>query len=164
MMRAVITRLCAGGRDEKSNSFALFVITLPVILGAFGIGVDMTRNTYLRTSIQNHLDMATVAGASVMSGSVGGKIDAKKAVAEVEKVYAVNRWAGPGLSCTGTGKRVPGTEAPRCWTQPKKPTVSTRSVTYTVGEQSTNAFLVVLGVPKQSYYIQSTAVVNQATQ
>lgn len=152
-----------GRRDEASNSFAMFVVMLPLILGAFGIGVDMSRNVYLRTTIQNHLDLAVVSGAGTHVSN-GTKIDAHAALVQVERVYAVNRAAGPGLMCTGSGARVPGTRVGRCWTTPYPAQVTPTSVKYSVREKSHNVFLTVLGIPNQTYNITSFARVNQNTQ
>lgn len=152
-----------GRRDENSNSFAMFVVMLPLILGSFGIGVDMSRNLYVRTAIRNHLDLAVVGGAGTHVAS-GKTIDTAAALVEVERVYAMNRAQGPGLRCTGTGKIVAKTSIPRCWTQPKAPSITSTSVTYTVREQSTNAFLQVLGIPLQTYTVSAKAKVNQTTQ
>lgn len=150
-------------RDEASNSFAMFIVLLPVILGSFGIGVDMSRNIYLRTVIQNHLDLAVVSGAGTHVAN-GTKIDPSGALRQVERVYAVNRAAGPGLSCTGSGAKVYGTNAPRCWTTPTPAKVTATTVQYSVREKSVNAFLQVVGVPTQTYNITSFARVNQTTQ
>lgn len=152
--------------DEASNSFAMFVVMLPMILGAFGIGVDMSRNLYIRTSIQNHLDMATVAGAATGTPtSTGIKITKEYAIREVERVYAVNREGGPAMSCIGSQAVVPGTGGlHRCWKQPVGSKVTTTQVTYTVAERSRNAFLSVIGIPVQNYQVTSAAKVNQQTE
>lgn len=155
-----------GRRDEASNSFAMFVVMLPMILGAFGIGVDMSRNLYIRTSIQNHLDMATVAGAgTTVQTSAGLRVDTKNALPQVERVYAVNRASGPGLSCIGNRSIIEGTDGQRrCWTQPVKAAATSTKVTYTVAERSRNSFLVVLGIKDQNYRVSSAAKVNQQTE
>lgn len=152
-----------GRRDEASNSFAMFVVLLPVIIGSFGIGVDMSRNVYLRTTIQNHLDLAVVSGAGTHVTN-GTKIDPKAALVQTERVYAVNRAAGPGLTCTGSGKIVTGTTVPRCWTTPSAAAITATTVRYSVREQSRNAFLQIVGVRTQTYNITSFARVNQNTQ
>ncbi len=152
--------------EESGNSFVLFVVLLPILLGAFGLGLDMTRNVYIRTSLQNALDMATAAGAAVTTTAPGGRtvLRPEEALQTVEQVYALNRSTGPALACLGSRQPVAGTTLGKCWVQPAPPVLTDTTITYTVRERSTNAFLQVLGVPYQDYRLQSRSRVNQTTQ
>lgn len=154
-------------RDEASNSFALFIIMAPVIFGAFGVGLDISRNVYIRTELQNSLDMATVAGAAVTTVDANGNavIDTNNALTAVEKVYAMNRAQGPALACAGwgPGNLIAGTTLRECW-QVNSQAVTSRSLYYSVKERSTNAFLPIIGVKYQTYDIVSQARIKQAAQ
>ncbi len=153
-------------RDEASNSFPLLVLLLPLILGSFGIGLDTARNFYIRTSLQNDLDLAVVAGAAVTSYNNAGDvvIDGNRALREVERIYALNRGDGPGLSCTGDGAGVAGTDGlRRCWTTERQVVhPSGQRITYVIAERSRNAFLPVLGerFRYQDYTIRSEALLK----
>lgn len=151
--------------EELSNSFALMVVMLPVILGAFGMGIDMARNTYIRTSLQNTLDMATVAGAAVTNVTAGQPtINPTGAIQQTERIYAIDRNTGPGLACIGSRAIVSGTTLPMCWKRWHAPRVRATKLTYSVVEKSRNAFLPVIGIDFQTYHLVSHAVVNQQTQ
>lgn len=150
-------------RDEKSNSFALFVVMLPILLGAFGLGVDVARNVYIRSSLENALDTAVTSGAAagyVYNGQ-DGSFSLEQFTQATERVYALNRQNGPGLSCIGAGI-VPGTTLPKCWVQPRGPQYdgTRHEVRYSVQEQSRNSFLNVIGVPTQTYRIEGVAIVG----
>lgn len=148
-------------RDEASNSFAVFIILLPIIMGAFGMGLDFSRNVYIRTTIQNALDMATVSAAGVTEVNDDGKVDIlnRQAYETVEKVYAVNRAEVP-LDCWGDGASIEGTSLRRCW-QETDFAVTRDYLTFGVKERSKNAFLPVIGVKWQKYTVVSNARVNQ---
>ena len=155
-------------RDEASNSFPLLVLLLPLILGSFGIGLDTARNFYIRTTLQNDLDLAVVAGAAVTSYNTVGDvvIDGNRALREVETIYAINRADGPGLSCIGDGAGVAGTDGlRRCWaTERQVVHPSGQRITYVLTERSRNAFLPVLGEQfrYQDYTIRSEALLKIA--
>lgn len=149
-------------RDESSNSFALFVVMLPMLMGAFGLGLDISRNVYIRTDLQNSLDLAVVGGAaSTVDKNNGGiKIDAEKAIASTEKIYAANRPA-KNLTCFGGGS-IPDSDATRCWEVVEHSfTNSNTEFSYTVHEQSRNAFLPVIGIEYQQYTVSAHAAVRQ---
>jgi Flp pilus assembly protein TadG len=152
--------------DERGNTLAMFIVLLPIILGAFGMGVDTARNVYIRMSLQNALDMATVSGAAVTTISPSGQvvIDPAGARRTVEQMYALNRGQKPAVSCSGPGTPVPGAGVARCWQASHPPKVTAGQVSYEIREQSRNAFLGLLGAPTQTYTLRSTAVINQTTQ
>lgn len=153
-------------RDERSNSFAMFVVLLPVIIGAFGLGVDTARNVYIRISLQNSLDMATVSGAAVtfVNGDGDVEIDQSEALATIRQVYALNRSQGPGLACIGPRTPVSGTDLVQCWKSWNPAVVNRANLTYSVHEQSTNAFLQIVGVRTQDYHLESDARLKQKTE
>lgn len=155
-----------GPRDERANSFAMFIVMLPMLIGAFGLGVDVSRNAYIRISLQNSLDAATVAGAGVTQINPNGEVVIMpgEALTTVEKLYAINRADGPGLKCTGSGATVAETDAPRCWRQWRPADITQNEVTYSVRERSTNMFLKMVGVVYQDYRLTSTARVRQSAQ
>lgn len=151
-------------RDEASNSFALFIIMLPVIMGAFGTGLDFSRNVYIRTTLQNALDMATVSAAGVTEINGEGRVDILGGQARdtVERVYAINRAEVP-VDCWHYSGGLEGTSLDKCWKEVEF-TATRNSLTYKVSERSQNAFLPVIGIKWQKYIIASTASVNQDSQ
>ena len=153
-------------RNEASNSFALFVVMLPCILGSFGMGLDMSRNVFIRTELQNALDMATVSGAGVWVVDSNGQpaIDKPGAIDAVEKVYAINRGNASKIDCWGTRAAIPGTALRKCWQMNGTPQVNAQYLSYGVKERSQNAFLTVVGVKWQKYDITSHAVINKASE
>lgn len=154
-------------RDESGNAFVLFLVVLPVVLGAFGIGFDTARNAYVHQSLQNALDMATVAGAARTTTDGHGDvvIDHHAATDTIREIYAYNRYNGPGVSCIGHGGvALPGRAVTMCWVEPNgAPHISATTITYTVREQSRNMFLKLVGVPIQTYTLTSTAQINLRT-
>jgi len=168
-----LSRLAAWARalhaDEKGNSFAVFIVLLPLILGAFGTGIDIARNTYIRTTLQNSLDVAAVSGAAAATPDGTGKINLTTAanqtrvLATIEKLYAMDRDAGPGIDCTGPQSPISGAPSGtvRCW-KTVKVTFKTSSVEITITEQSHNAFLQILGIPVQKYTLTSSGFVGQS--
>lgn len=148
-------------RDESSNSFAMFIVMLPIIMGAFGMGLDFSRNVYIRTTLQNALDMATVSGAGVTEINSQGRVDIVngEALRTVERIYAINRSEVP-MDCWGDGDDIEGTTLNKCWRESEFG-MSRDYLTYGVRERSQNAFLTVIGVKWQRYDIVSNAAVNQ---
>lgn len=153
-------------RDESSNSFAMFVALLPVILGSFGMGIDISRNVFIRTSLQNSLDMAVVAGAGVTKVGEGGyvEIDREKVIPTIEHTYALNRAAGPALDCRERYVIADSNQV-RCWRLlPNHIVVEPNYIEYGINERSRNAFLQVVGLAHQEYRLISEARVNQDTE
>lgn len=167
-LRAWMQRNADREVDESSNSFALMIVCLPVILAAFGIGVDLSRAVYVHSSLQNALDTSTVSGAAVVTESNGAfSIHEKSAAATTRQVYAVDRLNEPGTSCIGPGSIVPGTTARMCWKEPKGGPAITgggKTLTYTVQERITNFFLVIINDRYQTLTLTSTATINQRNQ
>lgn len=141
----------------------MFVLMLPMLIGAFGMGLDISRNVYIRTTLQNDLDLATVAGAAVTTINDESQVSilSEDALATVERVYALNRAQGPATECWGDRETIAGTTIARCWKVVGTPTVNRAYLYYSVRERTRNAFLPVVGVPTQTYTLESRARVKQ---
>lgn len=152
-------------RDEASNSFALFIIMAPVIFGAFGTGLDVSRNVWIRTQLQNALDLAVVGGAGTSNVASNGEVVIAEADAldNVEKIYALNRSSGPPLSCWGDRSNIPDTAESRCWRVLERD-VRSQYLYYSISERSKNAFLPVIGIKWQEYTVTSEARIKQAAE
>ena len=155
-----------GRRDERAaTSLVMFIMFFPLIVGSFGFGVDVARNIWIRTSLQNAVDTSVVGGAAVTKISSAGQVvvdggpGADQAQAEIRKLYALNREDNPGLKCF-PGPPVLGTTLTQCWTEPPLSLIITaNSAKFSVHEQSTNAFLMLLGSPTQEYNLKGHAEV-----
>lgn len=153
-------------REERAaSSLVVFIMFFPLIVGAFGFGIDIARNIWIRTSIQNAVDSSAVGGAGVTkTNSAGGLVvNPGPARVEMRKLYALNRADNPGLSCKGDRTPITGTPHKRCWTG-EVTTVSTTTTLFEVREESKNAFLGFLGQPTQRYQLQGKAKVSLSTQ
>lgn len=146
-----------GRREERAaTSLVMFIVFFPLIVGSFGVGVDVARNIWVRTSLQNNVDTAVVGGAAVTTNERGFHIDAGPAQAEIRKLYKMNRADNPGLKCFS---------GPYCWQEPfGAPVIGVPPLeaTYTVREQTSNAFLQLLGQPTQQYNLRGHAKVSLA--
>ena len=151
-----------GRREERAaTSLVMFIMFFPVIVGSFGFGIDVARNIWVRSSLQNAVDTAVVGGAAVTRTSAGlvivdGRWD--KAPAEVRKLYARNRADNPGLKCFPGGP-VYGTPITKCWATESLSTTDD-SANFGVREQTTNAFLMFLGQPTQEYNLKGHAEIS----
>lgn len=147
-------------RSESGNAFAVFIVMLPMLLAAFGMGVDVARNTYIRMSLQNDLDMAVVGGAAVTQTNSNGKlvISTSGAQAAVRETYRLNRLNSTNLDFCLTGN------TNRCWQETAGAPAVTQNgtrITYSIRERSRNtAFLAFVGVPFQDYRLTSSAVLR----
>jgi hypothetical protein len=165
-------------REERAaSSLVVFIMFFPLIVGAFGFGIDISKNIWVRTSIQNAVDSSAVGGAGVTVIDKKGVLLVDQALApgEMRKLYALNRADNPGLSCNGDRVLVKGTSEVRCWTGEKAQAdkdpadkdpatgLYTRTL-FAVHEESKNAFLGFLGQPIQNYWLQGKAKVSRATE
>lgn len=158
-------------QEEDSNTLVLAILLMPLIIGAFGIGVDVTRNIYIRTELQNALDMATVAGAAAGVPKAASTVDLRtsenrqRVIRAVEQVYAANRRQAPGVDCVGPRTPIAGTSPPevKCWRE-HAISIGQDNVYYRIEERSKNAFLGVLGeqLRYQTYQLESLGYVSQA--
>lgn len=162
---ALTRRTRRWGRDESSNSFALFVVMLPMLLGAFGMGLDISRNVYIKTELQNALDLAVVGGAAEVRHNSSGdiQVDRERAVATTERIYQANRAQAAALECPGKSV-IAGTGQRRCWKEWEPPVANGAEFTYSVIERSRNAFLPTIGIPYQDYRLVSRASLRQDAQ
>lgn len=167
-MRRLLNWLRDHRRDEKSNSFVVFIILAPLIIGVFGLGVDVARNVYVRSALQNDLDLAVYGGLNdvhteMRRGEPTAVLNSPdRVLSSVERVYNLNREQGPALSCTGTGT-VAGSGDSKCWSQPRTPVVTDTTICYWVSERSRNAFLPVLSssLAYQTFNIASGGTIDR---
>lgn len=62
----VLSRLRSWWQAERGFSTAgLFIIALPILVGAFGYGFDSARAVFVKEHVQGRADMATATAASV---------------------------------------------------------------------------------------------------
>ncbi|MGV8846524.1 TadE/TadG family type IV pilus assembly protein [Tessaracoccus sp.] len=158
-----------GRREERAAStLVAFFMFFPLVVGAFGFGIDLARNVWIRNSIQNAVDSAVVGGAGVTKITSAGVvvINPVPAVAEMRKLYAINRADNPNLKCIGdnAGFAANGITYHRCWRELPAPRVTSKTAQFNVQEQSRNAFMGLLGMPTQSYTLQGKAKVNRSTE
>ena len=160
-------------REERATAtLVACILFFPIILGAIGCGIDVARNIWIRTSIQNSVDAAAVGGAGVtVVNEVTGVLEINEAgaVIEMRKLYALNRADQPGVLCIGGEAPLDGTDYTRCWEETDDPTFELDddghpTVKFFVNERSNNVFLPFLGIPTQSYHLEGKAVVNMATE
>lgn len=158
--------------ESAVSTFVVFLLLMPMIVGTFGIGFDVARNTYIRMSLQNDLDSAVV-GAAAVTGTdpdTGKLFIAGDAVGAARTAYAYNRTNSPGLSCIGSGSiPIPGGAVAKCWVDASGPNIYNPCVSsltekcriqWTVRERSANQFVKVLGIPVQNYELESEAVLE----
>jgi hypothetical protein len=152
----------AGRREERAaSSMVAFIMFFPLIVGAFGFGIDIARNIWIRTSIQNAVDTSAVGGAGVTDNyGAGGALQIREgdAIAEMRTLYKLNR-ANVALTCLS------GSEG-QCWVEPNghpPAVIGGTKITFDVREESKNAFLGFLGQRVQQYNLHSQAKISQAT-
>ena len=158
------------GRDERANGLIMLITMLPVVLSAFGLGLDMSRNVWIRSSLQGALDNATVAAAAVTRVNGNGSliIDTNpgrtdNAIMTVRLFYAKNR---PGfVLCKPGAPALVGTLQNLCWTEePGYPQLSAdgKTITYRIRERSPNSgFLNIVGIRFQDYELRSSARIRE---
>jgi hypothetical protein len=146
-----------GRREERAaTSLVMFIMFFPLIVGSFGLGVDVARNIWIRSSLQNAVDTAVVGGAAVTDPHVSPVvIDPAGAIAETRMLYGKNRGDHRGLKCPPSWS---------CWER-DAPAVSPdgRTLTFGVHEETTNAFLMLLGQPTQEYNLNGKARLSLST-
>src|SRR5215213_5778873 len=67
--RAVSRRWVTSTRDDRGAVLVWFAITLPVILGAFALSLDLGRLGGLGTELQDIADAAALAAANKLDGT-----------------------------------------------------------------------------------------------
>lgn len=82
-------------KERGFASTALIILSIPMILGAFGYGFDAMRLYYAKRYLQGRLDIATQSGAAITFTNPGGNIrlgevgDAGLARASIEEAEVV---------------------------------------------------------------------------
>jgi Flp pilus assembly protein TadG len=159
-------RLRPRARDERANGMVLLIVTMPILLLSFGVGLDTARAIWIRHTLQRSLDAATVAGAAVTVVDATGDVvlDTPNALMTAKKFYALNR---PGVvNCTPgpvIATRDDGTALQQCWVAPNpssNPRVSAdgKSLYFQVRETSPySGFLRLAGLNTQTYNLISRA-------
>ena len=162
--------------DERANGLILLISTLPLVLSAFGLGLDMARNVWIRSTLQEALDSATVAASGVTRVGPGNRLIVdtsparpENATQQLRKYYAINR---PGfVLCRPNPGSVPFTNMSMCWVERPAgpgPQVGPRvspdgqRITYSVRERSPNSgFLRFVNINFQNYNVTSQARIRE---
>lgn len=84
--------------ERGFSTAAIFILMLPLLLGAFGYAFDSLRVTYTKRYLQGRLDLATQAGAAVSYTTQDGlirlgdpdQLRGESAIAQAYAVYAQN--------------------------------------------------------------------------
>ena len=86
---------------ENGNTFIMYFLLIPVLMGFFGYAVDSGVSYYTRTGMQNALDSAAIAGASQVNynGSGSFDIDRERAKAQAIESMQVSLKQYPNLDC-----------------------------------------------------------------
>lgn len=88
---------------ENGNSFIMYILLLPIMMGFFGFAVDSGISYYTRTGMQNALDSAAVAGAAQVNynsnGSGNFAINAQRAKTTAIEAMKVSLNQYPNLKC-----------------------------------------------------------------
>lgn len=137
--------------NEEGNSFLLFIFLMPVLCGAFGLGLDAALGQYTRQGIQDAADISTLAGANQTEYAAGSNkriISEAAAAAKVKELYLEKRKAYPNI--TGSEPTITVQITTGRW-------ASTRLLAVTVQEKSPTIFLHIVGVSEFTYNISSQA-------
>lgn len=134
---------------EDGNSFLLFIFLMPVLAGAFGLGLDTAMGQYTRTGIQNAADTATVAGAAMTKYSGNNRvIDKAAATQRVREIYLSQRQSYPNI--TGSSPTITVTLV-------RGRSGASDTLQVSIQEKSPTLFLHMAGVNEFNYNIQSQA-------
>lgn len=158
--------------DESANGLIIIISMMPLILSAFGLGLDMAKNVWIKTSLQGRLDGATVAAAGVTRVSANGQsvvIDARpttpdNAYQTARRFYALNR---PGfVLCRSSPPVIANSGGLRmCWTEVAgTPALSadSKTIRYSIRETSPNSgFLTFVNLDFQKYRLESKARIKE---
>lgn len=95
---------------ENGNTFIMYILLLPVLMGFFGFAVDSGISYYTRTGMQNALDSAAIAGATgnTVDGGRGVVYDSRgnyvinvvKAKKQAVAAMKTSLQQYPNLNCT----------------------------------------------------------------
>lgn len=135
--------------NEEGNSFLMFIFLMPLLCGAFGLGLDAALGQYTRQGIQNAADLATIAGANQTSYEGNKKvINKERATAKIKEEYSKSRKTYPNIRNTEPVITVKITTGRLR---------SDRLLAVTVQEKSPTIFLHLVGVREFTYNISSQA-------
>jgi Flp pilus assembly protein TadG len=170
------------GNEESGSAMIIFIMWMPIILGTFGLSVDMAIATYTSTTLQSALDTATQSSLSRAANpglegntTVNPRLTAEKGHEYLVTYYNINRQDAKGtnknpfLRCQGTvaeggGKLVrPSTGC--AWTENSYSVSTVGRVTemnVRVVEKSTSIFIKIIGFETITYGLESSARVTYA--
>lgn len=83
---------------QKGAVTLLVALTLPILIGAAALAVDMAHLHVVRNELQNDADAAALAGARVLYNSTTGSTDLSLAQAQAQAAIALNRATGIQLT------------------------------------------------------------------
>jgi hypothetical protein len=92
-------------REDGFSSAVIFIVSIPVILGAFGLAFDSVRLVYIKGYIQSQADLSAQAAVSMVSTDINdGKVhlDAN-ALSSAQNLYARNTAAKRTTSTGSSG-------------------------------------------------------------
>jgi Flp pilus assembly protein TadG len=146
---------------ENGNSFIMYILLLPVLMGFFGYAVDSGISYYTRTGMQNALDSAAIAGATKVNYNGAGNfvIDAERAKAQAIASMKVSMKQYPNVECSSGS----------CYNNIKATIVSGGSgrgsvLRLTVQQKSKTLFLHIIGIKEQPYNLKSEARIGYVQQ
>ncbi len=85
--------------SKQNGAVTLLVaLTLPILIGAAALAVDMAHLHVVRNELQNDADAAALAGARVLYNSTTGSTDWSLAQAQAQAAIALNRATGIQLT------------------------------------------------------------------
>lgn len=145
---------------ENGNTFIMYILLLPLLMGFFGYAVDSGMSYYTRTGMQNALDSAAVAGATKVNYNSSGTyvIDVERAKAQAIKAMKVSLKQYPNLKCKEYD----------CYDI--KATIINGGagrgnvLRLTVQEKSKTMFLHIIGISEQQYNLKSEARIGYLQQ
>lgn len=153
---------------ENGNSFIMYILLLPILMGFFGYAVDSGISYYTRTGIQNALDSAAVAGAA------GNTIDGGRGVvydAHGNYIINGNRAKAQAIAAMKVSlKQYPNLECDEYNCYNIKATIIDggagrgKVLRLTVQERSKTLFLHIIGISEQKYNLISEARIGAIQQ
>lgn len=176
-MRARLRRLFRS--DRGFSTAAVFILALPLLVGAFGLGVDTVRLVYIQNYLQGRADLATQSAVTTSYTNtsnrlvyLGAKSDGGTGQVSLDRALAVyksntlakrnNGFLSPLTGSNGSPAIVtfgsPRTAAQLCL--PASDPRSQYGVTLTVGEKIPTTFLKILNIQSMDITIKSTALVR----
>ena len=146
---------------ENGNSFIMYILLLPVLMGFFGYAVDAGLSYYTRTGMQNALDSAAIAGATQVNYNGSGSFDIDRERAEAQAIASmkVSLQQYPNLECQD-GSCYNNIHATIVNVGGERGSVLRLDVT----EKSKTLFMHILGIKEQPYTLKSEARIGYVQQ